>query len=529
MKKFFTFIAAAFVAMTVNATAMTVAEAYAYGMTLDSAAVSPDTVTVEGYVINAGAFSMMYKNQTWYMADSANATTSDFEAYNCYAIDGNDTLKVLNGDKVSVTGKLKKFWNKSASKFIIEFEKANATFITMTPGDHTVVTSIEEATVAQALTIGAALADNAATEKQYKITGYVSAINVKSSDAWSDQYKNQSFWVADEAGSTAQTNADGAFYVFRGKPETEEEIPLGARVEFTCTIKKYVPSGGGDAVIENADQNITIKVLDAPVSDADVVFEATDFAGLGRAATLDTPGDTVSLVKEGVTFFCDNAYGTDTYGVRCYKDGHLTISADTTIGKIVFELYGTYTGGLDAEVVVNANSWSYTLPSQARMTTISIYFGEAVAPVVESISVADALLIGAALDSAAISEEKYNIEGYVTSIVEDGMEQYGNMTFWMADEKGSTAASNADGAFEVYRGKPDVVLAVGDKIRVETKIQNFHGNTIESVSGAKVTKINDEGIENIVLTEKAQKVMVDGILYIVRDGKMYNVQGTQVR
>ncbi len=38
-----------------------------------------------------------------------------------------------------------------------------------------------------------------------------------------------------------------------------------------------------------------------------------------------------------------------------------------------------------------------------------------------------------------------------------------------------------------------------------------------------------EGIENIVLTEKAQKVVVDGVLYIVRDNKMFNVQGTQVR
>ncbi|MBQ9296712.1 MAG: hypothetical protein IJ204_05900 [Paludibacteraceae bacterium] len=39
----------------------------------------------------------------------------------------------------------------------------------------------------------------------------------------------------------------------------------------------------------------------------------------------------------------------------------------------------------------------------------------------------------------------------------------------------------------------------------------------------------EQGIENITLTEKAQKVMVDGVLYIVRDNKMFNVQGTQVR
>ena len=38
-----------------------------------------------------------------------------------------------------------------------------------------------------------------------------------------------------------------------------------------------------------------------------------------------------------------------------------------------------------------------------------------------------------------------------------------------------------------------------------------------------------QGIENITLTENAQKVVVDGVLYIVRDNKMFNVQGTQVR
>ena len=39
----------------------------------------------------------------------------------------------------------------------------------------------------------------------------------------------------------------------------------------------------------------------------------------------------------------------------------------------------------------------------------------------------------------------------------------------------------------------------------------------------------EQGIENVVLTEKAQKVVVDGVLYIVRDNKLYNAQGTQVR
>lgn len=45
----------------------------------------------------------------------------------------------------------------------------------------------------------------------------------------------------------------------------------------------------------------------------------------------------------------------------------------------------------------------------------------------------------------------------------------------------------------------------------------------------KWTTPEGEGIENITLTEKAQKVAVDGVLYIIRDNKMFNAQGIQVR
>lgn len=38
-----------------------------------------------------------------------------------------------------------------------------------------------------------------------------------------------------------------------------------------------------------------------------------------------------------------------------------------------------------------------------------------------------------------------------------------------------------------------------------------------------------QGIENVVLTEKAQKVVVDGAVYVIRDNKMFNVLGNQVR
>ena len=394
------------VADTIN-----VAKAIELGMKLDSMATDSVVYAVEGYVINAGSFSLLYHNQSWYMADSATATASDFQAYNCFPIEGNDTLKVLNGDKVQIIGKLKKFYNKSAAKYIIEIEKANATFISKVEGDHTVVVTTEEVTVAQALTIGAGLADNASTEKQYKITGYVSAEDV----AYSDQYKNQSFWVADDATSTAASNADGAFYVYRGKPENEEALAVGTKVEFTCTIKKYVGSNG--AVIENADQNIIIKVLEAPVVELD------------------------------------------------------------------------------------------------------------------TINVAQAVDLALALDNNAVSAKKYAIVGYVAKIKTEYSSQYKNISFYMTDD-----ATQTYGDLQVYRGAiseaDGTTLAAGDRVTVVGKLKNnFYNdaNSAQTDAGAEVTVDWKAAIENITLTEEVNKVIVDGVLYIVRDGKIYNVQGVQVR
>ena len=66
---------------------------------------------------------------------------------------------------------------------------------------------------------------------------------------------------------------------------------------------------------------------------------------------------------------------------------------------------------------------------------------------------------------------------------------------------------------------------------VKGKITNYVKNekvTIE-ISNGTATHLYGQGIENVELTEKAQKVVVDGVIYIVRDGKMFNVQGAQVR
>jgi hypothetical protein len=393
---------------------LTVAEAISLGMALDSAATSEAIYAVEGYVINAAAFSQLYRNQTWEMADEAAATASDFKAYNCYPIEGADTLKVLNGDKVLLVGKLKKYYDKKASAYTIEIEKGNAEFISKVDGDHSIAVVTEEITVAQALEIGAALADNGVTEKMYKITGYVSAEDPKG--AYSEKYGNQSFWVADDANSTASSNAAGAFYVYRGKPDTQAAITVGSKVEFTCTIKKFVKDATTGPVIENADQNIVIKVLEAGVVELDTLNVAEAYAAAQALA-------------------------------------------DNTESKPVAIL------------------------------------------------------------------------GYVAKVKTAYSEKYGNVSFYMSDDAAATY-----GDLQVYQGKIEEAagkaLAQGDRVMVIGKLKHSVNNDndyYEVAAGSEVSVLWKQSIEQIVLSEKVNKVLMDGVIYIVRDGKLYNLQGAQVR
>ena len=53
-------------------------------------------------------------------------------------------------------------------------------------------------------------------------------------------------------------------------------------------------------------------------------------------------------------------------------------------------------------------------------------------------------------------------------------------------------------------------------------------NSYDKLIKSKIGK-DETGIENVELSEKARKVAVDGQLFIIRDGKMFNAQGAQVR
>ena len=527
MKKLFSFLAAAFVAVTMNAQAISVAEAISAGMALDSAATSEAVYTIEGYVVNSQPFSLSYNNQIWFMADdAANSGNQEFQAYGCVAIEGADTLQVIDGDKVQLTGNLFKYYNRGASKYVIEVKNGTAAFITKAEGDHSINKETTSITVARALEIAADVAIGATTPETYEITGYVTVMLGKETDY--EQFGNQTFWIADE-NNGADSNDAGAFEVFRGK--APQAVKVGDLIKVKTAIKRY--ADGSEKGLVESETNAPITILDGgdvpPVVEADVVFDKDDFAGQGTSST----GSEVTATKNGVTFTCNKAYGDGQYGIRCYKNSNVSVVSESEqIGKIVFEfatVSGTYyNGGLPDEIVVNGMEWSAEgLSSQARMNKIMIYFGEAEGPVftIDTIKVSEAVEIGMALEAGGVTEKEYVVFGVACTTYEPN-EGYSDQTWYMHDSDPSAFSE-----FQAYHCTPDFLVQQGDFLYVKGKITKYVKNekvTIE-ISNGTATHLYGEGIENVVLTEKAQKVVVDGVIYIVRDGKMFNVQGAQVR
>lgn len=408
MKKFFAFVAAACMAMSMNA--ITVAEAITEGMKLDSAGTSTADYTIEGYVINAQAYSLTYNNQIWYMADEASAEASDFQAYGCVAKEDADTLQVINGDKVALTGKLFKYWDKKNQKFIIEVKNGLATFIEKADGDHSINKTVTAISVAEALEIGAGLALGSTTAEQYEITGYVTAIAGKETD-FAD-YGNQTYWISDTNNGTAASNADGAFEVYRGK--ASEAVAVGYKVRVKTAIKNY--NSNGSSLIES-ETNAAVTILEK---------------------------------------------------------------------------------------------------------------GE---PELETITVAEAVTIALALGDNETTTANYAVLGYVAKVYDEYNTEYKNLSFYMTDDATSTY-----GDLQCRRAKMSEeegpTLAAGDKVLIIGKLtNNFYNekNNAQIYQGKATIEEKAQGIENIILTEKVDKVIMDGVIYIVRDGKLFNVNGAQVR
>jgi len=606
-----------------------VAGAIAAGQALADGKTSEELYEVTGYVVNAQAYSTQHKNQIWWMADdAANTGAQEFEAYACTVSENNVQMQVLNGDKVTLTGNITKYNDTKKGKIIIEIKNGTALFISKAEGDHSIsgdtppAQNLDTITVAKALEIGGALDKGGKTDVAYVIEGYVSDI-VTYYDPTSDF---ETFWMTDDKTSTAKTNADGAFEVYKGNPVQKMEAGLHGHVYVTAKITNYngttIETSGSASVnivkqgeVDEVEAITVAKALELGEALADKGTTAERYEITGYVAnvynflnpdygsetlwitddpeststenafqiyrgkpntktatglhakvkvvtkikkygsTIETDGSTIPFeVLEASTFVPDtvdidkaveiaealgeNAKTPVYYVVKGFIQEPGTFDSQNSNATFKLSQFPNEAEGpvkayratvlkADAEKVATKNSYvnvtGYLMKKGGAQIAQGAITAFAEAPDMDTIhcTVAEAIAAGKLLPVEGKSDRIYAVTGYVTMVAEEF--SAGVESFFLADD----AASEE---YNFYAASASIAESVeaGKRVQVVGRLQNPDGEII-TIENGKASIAPAEGIENIVLTEKAQKVVVDGVIYIVRDNKMFDVRGTQVR
>lgn len=103
---------------------------------------------------------------------------------------------------------------------------------------------------------------------------------------------------------------------------------------------------------------------------------------------------------------------------------------------------------------------------------------------------------------------------------------------WLADLKSAKA-----GVVQAYYAEVTEAVAKGDYVEAAGKLVKYFkagkdGNPDEiilEIKNGTMKKVDPLAVENVFTTVKAQKVMMNGTLYIIRGNKMFDVRGAQVR
>lgn len=189
----------------------TVCDAIEEGEALADGDNTQDVFVVEGVVSSIPENNDTYKTQKFNVTCETNE--KNLQAYNVTMKDGYAAL----GDKVRLTGKLKKFG--TTIELVgdgLVLEKGNVQIDTV------------EVNVAEALAAVKALENGKVSKEVYVITGYIDSI----SSAYSDQYKNISFYMCDDLKAPAYE-----FQAYRVKGG--QDLKVGDKVAVTGNLQHY--------------------------------------------------------------------------------------------------------------------------------------------------------------------------------------------------------------------------------------------------------------------------------------------------
>ena len=433
-----------------------------------------------------------YGNHTFEMIDEGGDKSTVFTAFQVYGpgkqkFKSVDDIKV--GDIVVVCGKVVNFRGNTpetvgkGAAYVVSINASGDSGSNEDDG-----TAI---TVAKAVELTQALADNASSTETYSVTGYIT--NVPGDVSTKTGSPQQTFWMAD-------TKDGGKIFeaYFANLPEGVSAFTVGMKVKITGKLTKYVGSNG----------NITCEMKNPTV----VIL--TDDGGGSSTSEEGTPVTCAEAVQL-TSALADGGTSTETYTVTGYiteiignvsKNQQTFWMADTQNGGRVFEAYwanlpeGVSEFKVGMKVKITGNLMKYVkdgnmTPEIKNATVVILEEGDGGGggdtPAVEGIEVtcAEAVALTNALSDGGTSTETYSVTGYITEVI--GNVSRNQQSFWMADTK------DGGQVFEAYWANlPNGVSAfsVGMKVTITGNLMKYvkDGNVTPEIKNATVT-ILEEG------------------------------------
>ena len=489
---------------------ITVARALEIGKALTgSQLVTKEDYCIEGYVSHIQEpYTETYGNETFWITDTKGDRTMDKDvAFEVYHGKPSTGAEIGLQAKIRIVCKIKNY------NGTIENDGQNITFEVLEQG---VPEEVKKVSVDEAVAIGKALATGKETLDRYEITGYVSQI----AELYHPDKKTEIFWISDNKGSRAESSEDNAFYVYNGRPG--EELGLDAKVTIVTTIKNYNgtienPSALDVEVLEKGSiEADTLSVKEALAKGKELSGKSAEFCVVeGYIASISTG---YNASNGNMSFYMHDKFDKTRGDFQCYRAK--VAKKDTAYFK-----QGSYVRVLGR---MENGSHGIQLTQGCRAFT-------AQAPKLDTtfVTVAEAVEIGNALAVNEESDIYYAVSGYFAYGSVEYDETAGTQTFGISDdEEYDVETSLSIYALNAMIASPGADY--GDKVYVVgwiSKSKDEDGEFISIENGnAYVNEIpQPTGFEQIEMTEKARKVLINGGIYIIRDKKMYNLQGARVK
>lgn len=364
---------------------------------------------------------------------------------------------------------------------------------------------------------------NAETEVAYTVVGYVTKLESNPSPSRTDaNVMQQRFWMDDVKGSAQTVNC---YWCDLPDEYKTDGLNVGDKISVTGKIINY----GDKPEFKNAPitmierASVNVETYDVSVCEAleeggsmnpgDVSMDIFRVAGRIRG-TVET-----------------NNYSQSTFEMAC---GESIFKAYLCLVEENAEL------GKGDSVIVVGKLQNYNGLIEISNGTVELIEKSQVEEVIISANVAEAVAAAMALPNSGITADRYAITGYVDSIATAYDAGYGNISFFMTDDM-----ANPTYNFEAYRVKctadEAALITIGRKVIVTAALQHYYKaadpdkelpeiNLAETVAGGTIELIYGEGIDNVP-GDKIQgtKVIENGVLYLIYDGKKYNVQGAEIK